>query len=114
MFLFVIFQINKDFEILYPQSQHSLTSKFPYFKTKIIPLLVTAVKKSIASTKTEILKALNEIDTFDDVTSDFLVLFYLPLYIKPSKRVKTLTRDSKPTIAESQEFFIQLIRVSSL
>lgn len=112
-FLFGIFQINTDFELLYPQSHRSLMSKFPRCKTNIKPLLVAAVTKSVNCNKTEILKDLHDIDRYDDITSDFLILYYLPLYLKPSKRIKTNSRDSKPTIAESQQYFIQLIRVSS-
>lgn len=86
--------------------------KFPEFKKRVIPFLKTAVVKSASDSKAEIVEIIQNINTLDAVTSDFLVLYYLPFYIPPAKQVQTNSRKSKPTISESQNFFTLLVAVS--
>lgn len=100
-----------DFDVLFPEMGLKFTTMFSEFKSKVQPFLLTAIKSSTSINKELQLDTLSRIDKLDTNTSDFLVLYYLPYYLKPTKHVKLIDRSCKPTIAESQKFFILLLPV---
>lgn len=106
--LTLIFQINLDFDQLHPGKALLLTATFQDFKRKLHPFLMAALKTP------DQIDRLNRIEGLHSGTSDFLYLYYLPIYLKPSKHVKIGERNCKPSIAESQNYFIRLIAVSIL
>lgn len=98
---------------MYPEHSFKLTSAFSGYKRKVQPFLKASIEKSSSSCKTEQIERLKRINELDDITSDFLVLFYLAFYVKPTKHVKLIDKQIKPTIAESQKYFLRLVPVSS-
>lgn len=97
---------------MFPEQCHKLTTMFVEFKAKVIPFLKSSLKTSTNRKKTELIDKFNRITELDCQTSDFLVMYYLPMYIKPTKHVKLSDRNLKPSITESQDYFIRLIPVS--
>lgn len=107
-----LLQIHFDFERLYPAESMMLITNYSEYKRKILPFLIAALKTSTIPNKDDQMEKLTRVDQMDCETSDFLVMYYLPVYLKPSKLVKLVDRNCKPTIVESQNYFIRLIPVS--
>lgn len=100
-----------DYDRMYPQKGILLQLLFENFKSKVMPFIKSSVKKSKFDFKTEALENLERINKLSSYTSDFLALYYLPYYIKPSKQVKLVDSTIKPTIKECQDHFIFLVQV---
>lgn len=111
--LFYFLQINYDFEQLYnTEKSNMLTSNFAEFKRKSLPLQIAALKKSSVSNKADKIERLQALHKVDSQTGDFLHLYYLPVYIKPTKHIKLAgDKTCKPSVVESQNSFIRLVPV---
>lgn len=99
---------------MFPDHSFKLTTAFSQYKIKVQPFLKASIGKSSSSCRVEQLQRLKHLDELDNVTSDFLVLYYLAFYVKPTKHIKLVGKSIKPTIAESQQFFLRLVPVSSI